>query len=286
VRRLLLAVLLLVAGMSASASAADGCLHCDGPTAAGGEGTITIVHGVSDSVTGRGPGQPSSPMAQDYSYVNEYAAPTCGGNGLHENGILCAAAVTSCPALDQVRFWIWHQTVAVQVGPPEVVTEGEWRQEEGSFCLGPDDAGAPSIVDVLARAQDLFEQRVRDLDPPTISTVPGPRTLVHYPTAFTAGRASAFDFDVTVAGAHVELHVTPAAYDWVFGDGAKAHTVAPAASHTYAVNATRAIRVDVTWSGWFTVNGGSERYPIDPPAHSTGVPASLVVVEARAENRA
>ena len=72
-----------------------------------------------------------------------------------------------------MRFWIWHQTVSVAVGPPEVVTEGEWHQEAGSFCLGPDDPGVPSIVAVLARAQDLFEQRVRQLDAPTVSTVPG-----------------------------------------------------------------------------------------------------------------
>ncbi|MCW2548618.1 MAG: hypothetical protein JWN96_3078 [Mycobacterium sp.] len=283
-RRLLLAGLLVLV-MAPAAGAAGECNHCDDPTASGGEGTITIVHGVSDTVTGRGPGRPTSSLPQDYTYVNEYAAPTCGGNGLHEDGILCAAAVTSCPALDQVRFWVWHQTVAVQVGPPEVVTEGPWQQEPGSFCLGPDDPGVPSIVFVLAAAQDAFEQRVRDLQPPTISTVPGPRTLVHYPTELSALRADAFDFDVTVAGARVALHVRPSTYDWTFGDGGRARTTVPASSHTYAVNAARSIRVDVTWSGWFTVIGGSEHYPIDPPAHSTGVPGVLEVVEARAENR-
>ena len=56
-------------------------------------------------------------------------------------------------------------------------------------------------------------------------------------------------------------------------------------SATYAPNTEfKRIRVDVTWGGWFTVDGGSERYPIDPPAHATGEPSVLGVVEARAEN--
>ena len=42
---------------------------------------------------GRGrAGRPASQACRrDYSYVNEYAAPTCGGNGLHGDGVLCAA---------------------------------------------------------------------------------------------------------------------------------------------------------------------------------------------------
>jgi hypothetical protein len=278
------AALALVILTALPAGAAGDCNHCGETSASGGEGTITIEHGVSDTVPGRGLGRPPTAPPHDFTYVNEYAAPTCGGNGLHEDGILCPAAVTSCPALDQVRFWVWHQAVSVGVGPPETVTEGEWRQEPGSHCLGPDDPGVPSIVTVLAAAQDLFEQRVRSLDPPTIGTVPGPRTLVHWQTAFSARGPAPFAFDVTVAGARVHLDVTPSRYDWVFGDGTTARTAGPSTSHTYAVKAARTIRVDVTWGGTFTVNGGSDRYPIDPPAHSTGVPGALDVVEARAEN--
>jgi hypothetical protein len=267
------------------AASAGTCNQCDGTSAGGGEGTITVVHGVSDSVPGRGLGRPPVRPAHDYSFVNEYAAPTCGGNGMHDNGNLCVAALTSCPALDQVRFWVWHQTVSVAVGPPEVVTEGEWRQEPGSFCLGPDDPGVPSIVGVLAQAQDLFEERVRQLGAPTISSVPGPRTLVHYPTSFTAGGTAPFGFGVTVAGVHVQLSVAAVAYDWVFGDGSRAHTTLPSTTHAYAAKGPVATRVDVTWSGSFTIDGSGEQFPIDPPAHTTGVPTELDVVEALAENR-
>ncbi|MCW2543666.1 MAG: hypothetical protein JWM40_1218, partial [Frankiales bacterium] len=66
-RRLLLAGLLVLV-MAPAAGAAGECNHCDDPTASGGEGTITIVHGVSDTVTGRGPGRPTSSLPQDYTY--------------------------------------------------------------------------------------------------------------------------------------------------------------------------------------------------------------------------
>ncbi|MCU1588118.1 MAG: hypothetical protein JWN31_1611 [Frankiales bacterium] len=275
----------LLMSLLVPAGSAGTCNQCDGTSAGGGEGTITVVHGVSDAVPGRGPGRPPVSPAQDYSYVNEYLAPICGGNGLHDAGNLCAAAVTSCPALDQVRFWVWHQTVRVAVGPPEVVTEGEWHQEPGSFCLGPDDPGVPSLVAALARAQDLFEQRVRQLDPPTITSVPGPRTLVHYPTTFDAGGTAPFSFGVDVAGLHVQLSVAAQAYDWVFGDGERARTTLPSTTHTYAEKDQVTTRVDVTWGGTFTVDGSGEQFPIDPPAHTTGVPAVVDVVEALAENR-
>jgi hypothetical protein len=260
------------------------CERCD-TSAEGGDGTITISRGVSDFVPGRGsPTQGKRPGVEEYFYVREFLAPTCNGNGLHNAETLCTSAVTSCRVIDQVRFWVWHQRVDVVVGPPEVVRRGDWRQERGTFCLGPDDAGVPSIVRTLAAARALFERRIRELDPPTIQTVPGPRTLVHYPTRFTAGGAGAFTDDVRVAGATVRLHVRPESYRWVLGDGTARRTNGPSTTHTYDVRARRTIRVDVTWGGWFTVNGGSERYDIDPPATSTGRPGLLTVVEARAEN--
>lgn len=260
------------------------CDHCD-PTAAGGDGTITITRGVSDVVPGRGsPTQGRRPGVEEYFYVREFVAPTCNGNGLHHDSNLCMSAVTSCRVIDQVRFWVWHQRVDVTVGPPEVETTRDWVQERGTFCLGPDDPGVPNIVRTLAAARAVFEQRVRELDPPTIRTAPGPRTLVHYLTRFTAGGAQAFTDDVRVAGATVRLHVRPESYRWVLGDGTTRRTSGPATTHTFSVRARRSIRVDVVWGGYFTVNGGSERYDIDPPATSTGRPGVVTVVEARAEN--
>lgn len=274
----------LLVGVPVAQARSTECVNC-APSARGGEGTITVRHGVSDHVPGRGSAtQGRGTGDHDYSYVNEHTAPTCLGNGLQEKGNLCSFALTSCPALDQVRFWIWHQTVTVTVGDPDVTTVGEWQQLEGTFCLGPDDPGVPSIVRTLAAAQDAFESRVRDLPAPTTRTTPGPRTLVHYLTAFEAQNAEPFSFDVTVAGATVHLHAVPTRFHWSFGDGASTDTTDPTVDHTYADRGLKAVRVDVTWGGWFTVDGSSERYPIDPPAHATGTPSVLGVVEARAEN--
>ena len=175
--------------------------------------------------------------------------------------------------------------MSVKVGPPEQVTTGAWTKERGTYCIGPDDPGVPNIVLTLAAAHLAFERKVRDIPPPMVHTVPGPRTLVHYLTAFSASRADAFVDAVTVAGATVHLHVRPESFHWTFGDGTTTDTSGPTTNHTYADKAHRVIRVDVVWSGYFTVDGGSEHYPIDPAAHSTGVPAVVEVVEARAENR-
>lgn len=293
VRALLLTVALVLGGSPAAAASvvpgageSSACVKCP-TTASGGEGTITVARGRSDYVPGRGsPTQGDRGDGGDYSYVREYATPTCSGNRLNGDDALCLAALTSCPAAGQVRFWIWHQRVDVKAGPPKVVTTGPWVDEEGSYCLGPDDPGVPDIVRTLAAAQQAFEQRVRQIAPPTIRTVPGPRTLVQWPTRFTAQGAEPFSDDVTVLGATVRLHVQPESFRWVFGDGTTAQTAGPTTTHTYPVKGRRVIRVDVVWGGWFTVDQGTERFPIDPPATSTGRPGLVTAVEARAENLA
>ena len=285
----LLGVLLLPVPPARAALPVTDCGQCGEPTARGGEGTITVAHGVSDVVPGRGSAtQGRGKGDHDYSYVNEFAAPTCQGSGLHDNGVLCAFALTSCPALDQVRFWIWHQTVSVivtvTVGDPDVVTKGQWQQLDGTFCLGPDDPGVPSIVRTLAKAQEAFQSRVRDLPAPTVRSTPGPRTLVHYLTSFAAQNTAPFTYDVTVAGATVHLHAHPTRFRWSFGDGSTTDTTGPESDHTYADRGARAVRVDVTWGGWFTVDGSDEHYAIDPPARAAGTPTALIVVEALAQN--
>ena len=88
-----------------------------------------------------------------------------------------------------------------------------------------------------------------------------------------------------MAGVHVQLSVVAVTYDWVFGDGSRARTTLPSTTHTYAANGPVTARVDVTWGGTFTVDGSGEQFPIDPPAHTTGVPTLVEVVEALAENR-
>jgi len=283
---------LLVSGAWAGTPSQSGCSLCDQTAAEGGRGSIAVKHGVSDRVPGRGSATQGRRVGdgaeeeQDYSYVTERTAPTCLHNGLWENGSLCSFALHTCPALDQVRFWVWHQTVTVDVraGEPDVVTKSAWEQERGTYCLGPDDPGVPDIVRTLAAAQAAFEQRIEQLPDPRTRSVPGPSTLVHYPTAFTASNAAPFSFAVTVAGATVRLDVRPLRYDWELGDGSTARTTVPRTSHTYSGTGSMTIGVTITWGGDFTVDGGSEAYPIDPPATTSGAHDQVVVLQARAEN--
>lgn len=206
------------------------------------------------------------------------------GNGLGGADALCGAAVLSCPAVDEIRFWIWHQRVDVKVGKPDVKTVGPWVQEHGTFCLGPDDPGVPNIVTTLATAHSDFEQKVRQLAPPVVKATPGPRTLVNYETTFRASNAAPFGFDVTVTGLTVHLLVHPTSFHWYFGDGTTTATIDPMARHTYHAKGARQLRVDITWGGTFTVGNAAEVYGIDPPATVVGTPSTLTVVEARAEN--
>ncbi len=82
----------------------------------------------------------------------------------------------------------------------------------------------------------------------------------------------------------VRLHALPTRFRWFFGDGATVDTTDPVVDHTYAARGQSAVRVDVTWGGWFTVGSSAERYPIDPPARATGAPSLVTVLEARAES--
>ena len=287
--------LLVVAAATPIAWAETGgskpCYRCGLPTARGGDSTITTEagrqqHGTSDLVPGRGdPTQGRGTGRHDYFYINEQVAATCMGNGLLSGwDRLCGAAVLTCPVREEFRFWIWHQRVDVKVGNPDVVTFGPWKQEQGTFCLGPDDPGVPNVVTTLVKAYAEFEQKVRLLTPPEVKTTPGPRTLVNYETTFRASNATPFAFDVTVTGLTVHLLVHPTSFRWSFGDGTVTETTDPTAMHIYHGKGARRLRVDITWGGTFTVGNAAEVYAIDPPATVTGASSILTVVEARAEN--
>ena len=284
-----LAAMCLLGGLTSPASGDQGasCFpQCPTPTASGTNGgTIRVAHGVSDPVPNRGDAtQGKGDGLHDYSYVEEHLAPTCSGNTIDDGvAAICGAAVASCPAADQIRFWVWHRTVTVTVGPPEVRTEGPWQQEVGTYCLGPDDPGVPNVVNTIARAYDAFEEKVRQLAPPAVKAVPGPRTLVNLETELSAENTAPFAFDVTVAGATVHLAVRPVLFTWTYGDGVVEELSTPVVQHTYARTGAMPVRVDVRWGGTFTVGGAAETYDIDPPANVTGTPTALDVRQARAE---
>lgn len=261
------------------------CRHCEDAQGQGGTIVVRGRSGKSDTVPGRGDGTQGKPAEpRDWYEINEYVTPTCSGNELNGDDVLCGAAVNTCPAADQIRFWIWHQRVDHYVGPPPRVVEGPWVKEDGAFCLGPDDPGVPSIVNTLARARDVFEQKVQALGLPVVKTSPGPRTLVNYDTDFEVRNAEPFAVDVPVAGTVVHLDVKPLQFTWTYGDGTTERTTTATSVHTYDRTGRMPTKVDVVWGGTFTVGAQAEAYDIDPPATVNGAPTVLTVVQARAEN--
>jgi hypothetical protein len=252
-----------------------------------GEGALTagVTRGVSETVPGRGDPARNGPAPgrNQYDLVEEALAPACVGNERGDSSI-CTAATLSCPAEDQTRYWIWHRTTRVVVEPPSR-TVGEWVQEPGSFCLGPDDPGLPTIGRVIAQVRADFQRL--PLPKFAVRTDPAPETLVNVPTAFSAGSAEAVTFTPTILGTRVTIVAKPTRWDWTFGDGATMTTTRPGTprrpdvAHQYM----RAGKVDssvrVTWTGTFTLEGSAEVFTIPTPAFVQGPATTVDVREAR-----
>jgi hypothetical protein len=202
---------------------------------------------------------------------------------------LCPAAF-SCPALDQMRWWIWQRETewtrdeAGVVAPPVV---GEWRQLPGSYCLGDDDPGVPTIGHVIAQVQTGFQ----DLPLPVaaLQVDPAPTSLVNVPTAFFAGGAQSATFSPTILGTTVTINAKPTQWDWTWGDGTSATTTTPGVpkrpvvSKEYRQARDYSVSVATTWTGTFTVAGSSEVFPIRTPAVVQSAPVTVQVREARTQ---
>lgn len=261
------------------------------PCTVGGSGSNLVVTGASAAqVPGRGRPKPSDEAGlAAYSYVDEYVTPFCLGNGLNGAELLCSNAVDTCPAPAEIRYWIWHRTISVVVGPPRQVTEGAWEQLPGSYCLGPTDPGVPSIAAVIAAVRDSFARQVFPIPVSAVKAQPGPTTLVNLDTWFSAASAPVTTIDTVILGTAV--HITPVAqsYAWSFGDGAT--QTGPEAgeqgtdevAHTYRQTGSRTVSVSVTYSGTFRVGDSPQEYALRTPAVVPGTPTTLQVRQARAE---
>ena len=259
------------------------CNPCQA-TGGGNSGTIDVVvrRGVSDRVPGRGDASyGEAPGRTEWRTVEEQATPTCTGNGVDGTTDVCAAALTTCPADDQVRYWIWHRVTEHQLGPPRTSTVGQWVQEPGSYCLGPDDPGVPDIGRVIAQVQTAFQSLPLPVATTTLN--PAPRTLVNVPTRLDAGSAEPQTFDPVLLGIRVTITATPSAWEWTFGDGTGATTAVPRTEHVYRRAATVGASVRVTWNGTFTVGGSAEVFTIRTPAYVQGPVTPLDVRTARTE---
>ena len=283
---LVLAVLLLVGSVSLSATAETraGCYPTCAVEVEGDDGEIdvTVTRGVSERVPGRGDGtEGEAPGRTGWITIEEYLTPTCAANSLNGADMLCVAAVSSCAADNQVRFWVWHRTTQHVLGPPRTSAIGPWVQERASYCLGPDDAGIPVFGSVVALVQNEFQT----LPLPYVETQisPAPRTLVNIATRLSAGSTDAATFSPVLLGIEVTITARPTSWRWTFGDGTAATTSVPATEHVYDKAQRVGASVRVTWTGTFTVGTSAEVFTIRAPAYVQGPVTTFEVTQARTE---
>jgi hypothetical protein len=285
---LLLMLSTVLVATPASAQQAGGgdstdCISCTATAvSSGGSIEVEVVRGTSEKVPGRGDGTyGEAPGRTEWKTVEEYVTPACSSNSLYGNEALCMAAFT-CPADNLLRFWVWHRVTEWKAGPPVEKQVGEWYQEPGSFCLGPDDPGITDIGRVIAQVQSGFQSLPLPTAAPQVS--PAPETLVNIPTRLSAGSAEPVTLTTEpLAGIVVTVTATPVAWHWNFGDGSTQVTTVPDTEHTYL----KAQRVDasvrVTWNGTFTLPGSGEVFPIRTPAYVQSEPTQVEVRQARSE---
>ena len=219
------------------------------------------------------------------------ALPGAGGlsdNSCSNSWIYCNPtsnpSITAGPA---VR--VWEREVEAANQP---ILGAAWK-EKGVTCL-PD--LVPGADNVLTAAMILKQFHDTNFAHPTVSVQPvNGRTLVNLPTYFELKWPEAgFQPDevdtTTLIGRQVRIKPALKQAVYVFGDG---QSFGPTTSlggphptgdvtHTYRSTANAQVRVDVTYSGQFSVDGGPW---IDVPGEATvaGDPFPLEVLEAHAQ---
>jgi len=223
--------------------------------------------GSRGSSNGSGSGYTGPPTETAY-------APTCTGNSAYDQGVLCNAALETCPVEGEVRFWKWQR----------VFDEGEWSgwRLVDVVCLGPDEPGIDPAVAIPAIVERDFERVVVVRGEAEVS--PKPETLVNVATRFRTDAPASYVIPLSILGQSVVITAKAEKYTWHFGDGHSKTSYEPAGfvEHTYSQAAPRQAYVVITWSGSFTVNGGASQ-AIAGTVTTQGVPAEVVVREARTE---
>ena len=172
---------------------------------------------------------------------------------------------------------------------PAGAPAGTGWQQVGDGCTAP---GAPAagaapvltVADVIAT-----EFAALPLPAATARVQPAGDTLVNVPTIFFTD-AAVQTFDVVLLGQPVRVTATPTGYTWTFGDGTDLGPTASAGArypdhditHTYLQPGPVAARVDVSWTGTFTVAGGPAAV-IPGQVTVTGPEVAVRVREARSE---
>jgi hypothetical protein len=241
-------------------------------------------------VTGRGNAdQGYAPGRTSWQVVEEEAVPACAANSrMHGDG-LCTAAMDTCP-IGLIEYWIYHRTVEYRVardGTNASAVTVSWHQERGSFCLGADDPGVPTIARVIDQVQRDFKNL--PLRRESVQSDPGPTTLINFDTAFSAGTTQLQSFDPVLLGTGVHITATPRRWHWTWGDGTTAVTdrpgvpKQPVVTHRYTQPGDVQVSVVVEWTGTFTVGNDPTQYQITGPASVAAAPTTVRVRTARSE---
>ena len=199
----------------------------------------------------------------------------------------CPASVT-CTDPGLVRQSLWARDLTDATGAR---INGSWHVLS-SECRDPNDAGpvAPQEQRRTLTWRNVLSA-VRRVGLPG-GTVHAPRfTLVNLETTFWTD-PQPVDRSLTLIGFDVDVQITPSSYMWHWGDGTTNTTKTPGrpfpatdVTHTY-VHATDEgppleVRVDVTYSARYRVNGG-EWQAIPETITIPGAPTSLPVKQAAA----
>ena len=267
--------------MTAPASAAAGCSQeskedCPkGQTTDSGFG-VTVTETGHGQQAGAAPGSGSTGAAGPVIRRETRVAPTCTGNSVHDSGVLCSAAVETCPVEGEVRFWKWQRTFN------NTTDEwGTWKLVD-TVCLGPDEPMVDPTVAIPAIVQRDFQSVV--VVKGAADVTPKPDTLINVATKFRTDAPASYEIPLSILGQSVVITARAEKYTWHFGDGESA--VSRAADgyieHTYRKAATEQAHVVITWSGTFTVNGGASQ-AINGTVSTTGNPVDVRVREARSE---
>ena len=204
-----------------------------------------------------GPGQtegPSGPQVGD-TRTREYVTPACSVNGPPPNsaGAMCTGAIESCPAEDELRYFVYTRLERWNGSAWEPA--GDWEYQ-GSECRGPDEAeeGGPRVT------PEVVQGWVEEYGLPSAKAQVNPgngRTLVNFENVFYTELAGEQTVNVGPNGI-VTVHATPVSYTWHWGDGTTTTTNEPGrpypnkdVTHVYKRAGSYTVRVDVTYSGWY-----------------------------------
>jgi hypothetical protein len=240
-----------------------------GGTASGGES------GGGAAKTSNSGGQSGPTVITQKQHV-----PTCSENTADDSGVLCGAAVQSCPVEGEIRFWVYTRQYNLVTDTP--LTAWTRVTEPATVCLGPEDPVIDPLVAIPALVQRDFQRVVVLKGVAEVS--PKPDTLVNIPTVFTTSTPRSYDIPLSLLGQSVVITATAERYTWHFGDGASLSTSEPGGrvEHEYSKAGARQAYVVIEWSGTFRVNGGASQ-PIAGRATTTGEPTDVQVKQARTE---